>query len=324
MEDSLESLLDGMSTLKLDDMSTLKPDGMSALKLDDMSILKPDGMSALNLNEAMHGPAAVKQYPEPENFEELCKLARSLPSWTNLFAQDWFKQSWLELLKAGALWDPANEPPARAIPVGGKPIKKPTKLDHIPARFPPLAPRMPLKRQREEEDEPKEDEGRAKRPHNAPVTIPAWAAKAGLGAKKSAAKIQKPAIEHQKHDDELKNSAVENEKPDNNSEDPAIEVEELVVEIEEPAGEIKKPADEIEEPVVEIEEPAAEIKKPVIDIKKSAAKRPNKARRWFQPRPRCVDVLAVATLAVVAWYTTTRSMTDSFSPLDAASWQCLI
>jgi hypothetical protein len=304
MEDSIfESLLDGMSTLKLDDMSALKLDDMSALKLDDMSTLKPDGMSALNLNEAMHGPAAVKQYPEPENFEELCKLARSLPSWTNLFAQDWFKQSWLELLKAGALWDPANEPPARAIPVGGKPIKKPTKLDHIPARFPPLAPRMPLKRQREEEDEPKEDEGRAKRPHNTPVTIPAWAAKAGLGAKKSAAKIQPPTIEHQKHDDELKNSAVE---------------------IEEPAGQIKKPADEIEEPVVEIEEPAAEIKKPVIDVKKAAAKRPKKARRWFQPRPRCVDVLAVATLAVVAWYTTTRSMTYSFSPLDAASWQCLI
>jgi hypothetical protein len=96
MEDSiLESLLDGMSALKHDGMSTLKSDGMSAVK--------PDGMSALDLNEAMHGPAAVKQYPLPENFEELCKLARSLPSSTNLFAQDWYKQSWLELLKAGAL-----------------------------------------------------------------------------------------------------------------------------------------------------------------------------------------------------------------------------
>jgi hypothetical protein len=138
----------------------------------------------------------------PENFEELCTLARSLPSSTNLFAQDWYKQSWLELLKAGALWDPANEPPARAIPFGGKPIKKPTKLDYIPARLPPLAPRVPLKRQREEEDEPKQDEGRDKRPHKPPITIPAWAAKAGLRAKRSAAKIQTPAIELPKHDGE--------------------------------------------------------------------------------------------------------------------------
>jgi hypothetical protein len=113
--------------------------------------------------------------------------------------------------------------PRHTRAVGGKPIKKPTKLDHIPARLPPLAPRLPLKRQREEEDEPKEDEGRAKRPHKTPMTIPAWAAKAGLGAKMSAAKIRTPAIELPKHDDEIKNPAVENEKPDDKSEEPAVE-----------------------------------------------------------------------------------------------------
>jgi hypothetical protein len=109
------------------------------------------------------------------------------------------------------------------------------------------------------------------------------------------------------------------EKPDDKSEEPAVEAKKAAVEIQKPGDEIKepivaiekptvdiqKPTDEIKEPVVEIEEPAAEIKKPVIEIKKDAAKRPKKARRWFQPRPRCVDVLAVATLAVVAWYTTT-------------------
>jgi hypothetical protein len=318
MEDSiLESLLDGMSALKLDGISTLTHHGISTLKPDGMSTAKSDAISTYKLDEAMHGPATVKQYPVPENFEELCTLARSLPSSTNLFAKDWYKQSWPELLKAGALWDPAKEPPARAIPVGGKLIKKPTKLDYIPARLPPLAPRVPLKRQREEEDEPKQHEGRDKRPHKKPLTIAAWAAKAGLGAKRSAAKIQTPAIELPKHDDEIKNPAVENEKPDDKSEEPAVEAKKAAVKIQ-------KPGDEIKEPVVEIEEPTAEIKKPVIEIKKDAAKRPKKARRWFQPRPRCVDVLAVATLAVVAWYTTTRSMTESFSPLDAASWQCLI
>jgi hypothetical protein len=247
------------------------PDGMSALKIDDMSTLKPDDMSTLNLDETMHGPAAVKQYPMPKNFEELCKLARSLQSSTNLFAQDWYKQSWLELLKAGALWDPANEPPARAIPVGGKSIKKPTKLDHIPARLPPLAPRLPHKRQREEEDEPKGDEGKAKRPHKTPITIPAWAAKAGLGAKRSAAKIQTPAIELPKHDDEIKNPAVENEKPDDKSGEPAAEVKKAAVEIQKPGDEIKEPIVAIEKPTVDIQKRTDEIKEPVVEIEEPAA-----------------------------------------------------
>jgi hypothetical protein len=188
---------------------------------------------------------------------------------------------------------------------------------------------VPLKRHREEEDEPEEDERRAKWPHKTPMTIPAWAAKAGLGANRSAAKIQTPAIEPPKHDDEITNPAVQNEKPDDKRAEPAVEAEKAAVEIQKPADEIKepvvaietpavevqKPADEIKEPVVQIKAPAAEIKKPVIEIKKAAAKRHKRARRWFQPRPRCVDVLAVATLAVVAWYTTTRSMMESFSPL---------
>jgi hypothetical protein len=123
------------------------------------------------------------------------------------------------------------------------------------------------KRLRGEEDERKEDEGRAKRPHQTPTTIPAWIAKAGLGAKKSSAEIKKA--------------------------DP------------------------------ETKRDGAETKKTVVDAKK-AVKRPKMARRWFQPCPRCVDLLAVATVTVVAWYTTTRSMTDSFSPLAEASWKCLI
>jgi hypothetical protein len=96
-------------------------------------------MAALNLNEARHRHAAVKQYPNPANFEEFRMLAFSPPSPTSLFDEDWFKQANVEFLTAAALWNPANEPPACAIPVGSQPIKRATKLNHLPARLPPMA-----------------------------------------------------------------------------------------------------------------------------------------------------------------------------------------
>jgi hypothetical protein len=48
--------------------------------MEDSSLKSPlDGMAALNLNEARHRHAAVKQYPNPANFEELRMLAFSPP-----------------------------------------------------------------------------------------------------------------------------------------------------------------------------------------------------------------------------------------------------